>query len=29
MDRLTGELLGVYLNNFYKQYNGAAVAASL
>ena len=26
---LTGELLGVYLNNFYKQYNGAAVAASL
>ena len=26
---LTGDLLGVYFNNFYKQYNGAAVAASL
>lgn len=26
---LSGELLGVYLNNFYKQYNGTAVAASL
>lgn len=26
---LTGELLGVYFNNFYKEYDGSAVAASL
>lgn len=26
---LDGELLGVYFNNFYKQYDGSAVAASL
>ena len=26
---LSGELLGVYFNNFYKQYDGSAVAASL
>ena len=26
---LTGDLMGVYFNNFYKQFNGAAVAASL